>query len=77
MLASSYRTAGTARRLLRSRLGYLGGLATVLTIALAELVYLFEHRPGGTVGSFTDPLIWSASVVIGIQADPIPASRPG
>ena len=77
VLTTSYRSVGTARRLLRSRLGYLGGLASVLTIALAELIYLFEHRPGGTMRTFTDALVWAASVVIGMQADPVPGSRPG
>jgi voltage-gated potassium channel len=77
VLTTSYRSAGTARRLLRSRLSYLAGLATVLTIALAELAYLFEHPPGGTIPTFTDALVWAASVVIGMQADPVPTSRPG
>lgn len=38
VLTTSFRSAGTARRLLGSRLGYLGGLAVVFTIALAELI---------------------------------------
>lgn len=77
VLTTSYRSIGTARRLLRSRLGYLGGLATIATVALAELVYVFEHRPGGVIHGFTDALVWAASVVIGMQADPVPTGRPG
>jgi voltage-gated potassium channel len=77
VLTTSYRTAGTARHLLRSRLAYLGGLATVMTVALAELAYLFEHRAGGTIGSFGDALVWAAGLVLAMQADPIPTSRPG
>ncbi|MGN6523370.1 MAG: hypothetical protein ACTHMZ_09280 [Actinomycetes bacterium] len=77
VLTTSYRSAGTARRLLGSRLAYLGGLAVVATIGLAELIYLFEHRDGGVIPTFVDALIWSASLVLGMQADPVPPSRPG
>ena len=77
VLTTSYRSIGTARRLLRSRLAYLAGLATIATIALAELIYVLEHRPGGTIPAFTDALIWAAGVVVGMQANPVPTSRPG
>ncbi len=77
VVTTSYRTAGTARHLLRSRIGYLGGLATVITIAIAELGYVFEHRPGGTMQGFADAVVWAASLVLGMQADPVPTSLGG
>lgn len=78
VLSSSYRSAGTARRLLRSRLGYLGAVGVVVAVALAELAFLFERdRPDGAFGNFGDALIWGFSVVIALQADPVPASVPG
>ncbi len=75
MLSSSYRTAGSARRLLGSRLGYLGGLGLVVTIAAAELGYLFERdRPDGVFESFGDAVLWAFSVVLAQQGDPVPSS---
>jgi voltage-gated potassium channel len=73
--ATSHRTASTARRLLRSRIAYLTGLATVSAIGLAELAYIFERDR--TLPTFPDALTWSAAVVIGIQGDPVPATLPG
>lgn len=75
VLSSSYRSAGTARRLVRSRLGYLAGIGAVVTIAAAELAYVFERdHPDGAFGSFGDALLWAAGVVIALQGDPIPRS---
>lgn len=76
VVSSSYRTAGTARRLVRSRLGYLGALTAVAVVAVAELGYVFErdHPGGGAFGSFGDALLWSASAVVAGQGDPIPES---
>lgn len=76
VVSSSYRSLGTARRLARSRLGYLGALTSVVVVAIAELAYLFERdRPhGGAFESFGDALLWSASVVVAMQGDPVPAS---
>lgn len=77
VLTTSYRSVGTARRLFRSRLGYLAGLSVIATVALAELAYLFESGRDGTLPTFSDALVWSASVVVGMQADPVPATRLG
>ncbi|MBW3592743.1 MAG: ion transporter [Actinobacteria bacterium] len=74
VVSSSYRTAGTARKLLRSRLGYLGAISVVVVIALAELVYLFEDGRADTFASFGDALLWSATVVLALQGDPVPAT---
>ena len=74
VVSSSYRTAGTARKLLRSRLGYLGAISVVIVIALGELVYLFEHDRADTFSSFGDALLWSATVVLALQGDPVPAT---
>lgn len=75
VISSSYRAAGTARYLFRSRLGYLGAISTVSTIAIAELAYLFERGvQGSAFDSFGDALLWSAAVVTGLQADPAPES---
>lgn len=73
--ASSYRSAGVARRLVRSRLGYLGGLTAAVAIGVAELAYVFERDvPGGAFESFGDAVLWSLGVVIAMQGAPVPES---
>ncbi|HUF00857.1 MAG TPA: hypothetical protein VMN35_00400, partial [Gaiellaceae bacterium] len=75
---SSYRTLGTARRLARSRIGYLAAVTTVVTIAIAELVYVFEgDAREGPFASFGDTVLWSAAVVLGQHAEPVPSSAAG
>ena len=75
VLSSSYRAAGTARFLLRSRLAYLGGLAGVAALAVAELAYVFERDVSdGAFPTFGDALLWSTSAVLALQADPVPTS---
>lgn len=76
VLTSSYRAAGSTRRLLQSRLRYLAAVTTVVIIALAELAFLLE-RDRDTFPGFLDALVWSAIVVIGMQGDPTPASIGG
>jgi voltage-gated potassium channel len=76
VVSSSYRVAGTARRLFASRLQYLGAISAVAVIAVAEAAYLFE-RDRQTFESFVDALLWSLAVVIGMQGDPTPTSVPG
>jgi voltage-gated potassium channel len=76
VVSSSYRAAGTARRLLRSRLAYLAGISSVGVIAIAELAFYFERqRPKPVFGSFGDAIMWSLGVVVGNQGDPVPHSR--
>lgn len=76
VVTSSYRVTGTARRLVRSRLGYLAALTAVVGVAVAELVYLLERgRPG--FASFADAILWSFSTVLALQADPVPQSAAG
>lgn len=78
ILSSSYRAAGTAKALLRSRTGYLAGLAVVATVAVAELVYLFERDAReGIFDGFGDALLWSLAAVLALQGDPVPASIGG
>ncbi len=78
VISSSYRAAGTARYLLRSRLGYLGALSTLSAVAIAELAYLFERDVEGSVfPTFGDALLWSAATVIALQGDPLPRSAGG
>jgi len=75
VLSSSYRVAGSAKLILRSRLGYLAGLSGLLAVAAAELAYLFERDvEDGAFASFGDALLWSFAAVIGMQADPVPKS---
>jgi voltage-gated potassium channel len=75
VITSSYRVAGTARRLLRDRLLYLAALSVVVAIAVAEVAYIFERDvAGGVFGSFGDALLWSAGVVIAGQGEPVPES---
>lgn len=76
VVSASYRSAGTARRLLRSRLGYLGALATIAAIGAGEAAYVFERdHPDAAFGSFADAIVWSTSTVLALQADPVPQSR--
>lgn len=72
VISTSYRVTGTARRLLRSRLAYLAAMSTVATVAVAELAFMFEDENGRTFDSFGDALLWSASVVLAMQGDPVP-----
>ncbi|HWC27454.1 MAG TPA: ion transporter [Solirubrobacteraceae bacterium] len=78
VVTSSYRVAGTARRLLRARLAYLGALATVVAVAVAELAYIFERdaaRPA--FDSFGDAVLWALTVVVALQGDPTPTTTGG
>jgi voltage-gated potassium channel len=78
VVSSSYRAAGTARFLLRSRLAYLGGLGSIMAIAAAQLAYLFERdRPDAVFETFGDALLWSFATVIALQGDPVPESVGG
>ncbi len=78
VVSSSYRSVGTARRLFRSRLSYLGATAVVVAIGVAELAYLFERdRPDGAFDSFGDAVLWSLAAVLALQADPVPVTVGG
>lgn len=78
VISSSYRAAGTARYLLRSRLGYLGALSSLSAVAVAELAYIFERDVEGSIfGSFGDAVFWAISTVLALQASPVPASVGG
>jgi voltage-gated potassium channel len=78
VVTSSYRSVGTARRLFRSRLGYLAATGVVVSIAAAELAYLFERdHPEGIFPGFGDALLWSFAAVLALQASPVPASVGG
>ena len=73
VVSSSYRAAGTARKILRSRLSYLGAISTLGVVAVAELAFYFERQGNnGVFGSFAEALLWSLGVVIGNQGDPVP-----
>lgn len=75
VVTSSYRVAGTARRLLGSRLGYIAALSAVVMVALAELAYLFERGTAEPAfANFGDAVLWSVGVVVASQANPVPTS---
>lgn len=76
VVTTSFRATGVARQLLRSRTSFLAAAAAVATLATAELAWLAE-RDRGTFAGFGDALLWSASAVLGMQADPVPESRLG
>ena len=76
VVSTSYRAAGVARQLFRSRTGYLAATAAVATLAVAELAWLAE-RGKGTFGSFGDALLWAASTVVAMQGDPVPETAAG
>lgn len=78
VVSSSYRSIGTARRLFRSRLGYLAATAVVVVVAVAEIAFLFERdRSDPAFDSFGDALLWSLATVLALQADPVPGSVGG
>jgi voltage-gated potassium channel len=75
VISSSYRAVGTARRLLRSRLGYLIGVTAIVAVAIAELALFFEREAeDAAFDSFGSALLWSFGVVVGQQGDPVPES---
>ena len=78
VVSSTYRTAGTARRLFSSRLGYLAAISSVVAVAIAELAFLFERdRADGVFAGFGDALLWGFTVVVALQGDPVPGSTGG
>ena len=78
VVTSSYRSAGTAKRLFRSRLGYLGAVSVVVALALAQIVFVLERGTrDGVFESFGDAVLWAFAVVLALQADPVPASVGG
>jgi hypothetical protein len=47
----------------------------VLTIAAAQLAYLFERdAPRGIFDGFCDALLWAFAVVVGLQGSPVPTT---
>jgi voltage-gated potassium channel len=75
VLSTSYRTAGSARRLLGSRLGYLAAVAAVFVVAAAQLAYLFERGAEGAIfDTFGDAVLWAFAVVVGLQGSPVPVT---
>lgn len=75
VVTSSYRVAGTARKLLSTRLAYLGALATVVAVAVAELAFLFERDAAQPAfSSFGDAVLWAFTVVVALQGDPTPTT---
>lgn len=76
VVSTSYRATGVARQLVRSRTSFLGAVAAVVTLAVAELAWLAE-RGHGTFDTFGDALLWSARTVLAAQSDPLPASALG
>jgi voltage-gated potassium channel len=72
VVSSSYRARGTARRLLGSRLGYLGATSSIVILAVAQLGFLFERDTADTFESFGDALLWAMAAVIALQGDPVP-----
>ena len=75
VVTSSYRVAGTARKLLSTRLAYLGALATVVAVAVAELAFLFERDAAQPAfSSFGDAVLWAFTAVVALQGDPTPTT---
>lgn len=74
-VSASYRTVGSARRVARSRMLYLGAVTAAVVVAVAEVAYVFERdERGGIFDSFGESLFWASSSVLGQQADPVPQS---
>lgn len=64
-VTTSTRAARSGTRLFRSCLSYLAGLTSIGTLTLAELAYLAESRPHGTLPTFWSALIWASATVVG------------
>lgn len=76
--SASYRTFGTARRVARSRIAYIAALSSIVTLATAQLAYLFEHdAEDGIFDGFGDALLWAAAATFGQQAEPVPSTIGG
>ena len=76
VVTTSYRAAGVARTLLRSRTSFLAAATAVATLAVAQLAWLTE-RGRDTFGTFGDALLWAAGAVVGSQGDPVPETGTG
>lgn len=76
VVSSSYRATGVARQLLQSRTSFLAAVASVVTLAVAQLGWLAE-RGHGTFDGFGDALIWAATSVIALQGSPVPVTALG
>jgi voltage-gated potassium channel len=75
VLSTGYRATGTAQRLLRSRLGYLAGVGSIVILAVGSMAYLFEEGTvDPAVSSFPNALMWAFAVVVALQGDPVPSS---
>jgi voltage-gated potassium channel len=76
VVTTSYRATGVARKLLASRTSYLAAVASIVTLAVAQLGWLAE-RGQGTFDTFGDALLWAATAVIALNAIPEPQTTLG
>lgn len=67
VMGASYRTVGTTGRLVRSRVAYLGGLASVAIVAIGELAFVVDGGPHSDFSTLPSALLWSASTIIGMS----------
>lgn len=73
--SASYRSVGTARQLVRTRVAYLAGVSSVAVVAIGELAYVVDGGRHGELHTLADALLWSAGTVIGMSPTFTPHSR--
>lgn len=74
---SGYRTIGSARLLLSSRLAYLGAVTATVVFAGAQMLYLVEQPPLEGGSGLAEALWWSANLAISGNYTFQPASLAG
>jgi voltage-gated potassium channel len=77
VVGSSYRTIGTARSLLGSRLVFLGVTTLAVVVSGAQLLFLLEPGGGAGAGRLGETLLWSANLSLSGTYMFEPATFPG
>lgn len=67
VVSASYRSAGTARQLVRGRIAYLAGLSSIAVVGIGELVYVVDGGPGTDFPTLSSAMLWSAATVLGMS----------
>lgn len=77
VIGSSYRTIGTAQKLLQGRLAVLGAITLVVIVSGGQLLYLLEGGRVEGLDSLGDALWWSANLAMSSTLVVEPETLPG